>query len=233
MPRTYRYRRRRYRRKKKGCSTKKCIRKVVTDIIKKSEPAHYYAAVANGQSVDSSSPLFVNLTSPIAQATSSDSVTTRSGDVIEPTSVQFNTWICRNSTSTTSTTYARVRLTLFQWTADTAADTPNVADLFHSPSYLSISPFNQNAVNKRNFKILYDTSFTLGPSFTSTSAPGSHLDGTRTIKVFIPKKKLRSIEFQPGTSTGRNHIYAMLWGSEANGDDDCLAHYSYVVRFNP
>lgn len=117
-----------------------------------------------------------------------------------------------------STTYYKVRSVLIQWKPDNAQESPDVATVFQSSSFLS--PFTEEPDDRSKFTVLDDRTITYS---SLTSGSGNALKPLIIFKSLKGKK----IKFAAGAVTGRGHIYQILLGSNLTGTE-CATYQSHA-----
>lgn len=138
--------------------------------------------------------------------------TTRIGDEARLASIQFRVQ-CQNADL-----HNVVRMLIVQWFDDTA---PTASDVLSDTgtSYSHLSPYNSDKVGKgKKGRVLYDKSVQLVEPYS----------GGITSKIFsgIARPKRKMVQFQGGTATGVNKLYAVYISDSA-----ITSHPSMICSF--
>lgn len=136
----------------------------------------------------------------------------------------------RDSTSTANT-WNNVRCLLVQWYPDSFADPlDNLDQLLADPTTTPyLSPITGEGILRSKFNILLDKWYTLG-SRGSTGDPNMGL-AYRNVRFSIGPNKLRKTHFNDGAVTGKNKLYLVVFGDQANGNDNSSLLYSIQHYF--
>lgn len=146
-----------------------------------------------------------------------DTDNTRSGNMVQATSISLRGWVQRTGTTGTSGAF---RLLLF-WDQQANQTAPTSDDVITTPHLYS----QYNRDNQKRFKILYDKVFTIHPQYTSQ---------LMFHPLIIKRKLSRQVKYDDGnvgdiTDITTNSLYYMLiTDSAAVGD---FTH-RWSARFN-
>lgn len=163
---------------------------------------------------------FIQLTA-IAQG---DSYNERVGDAASLKSLKSNIILVRDDNATADT-YDNVRLITFIWHPDTANETPNSAlDIIEQTTYPYLSALIKDKALRSKFTLLDDRWVTLAPR-EGGDPKASYA------KIKIRKKLKKNIYFNPGVTTGRNHVYHMVIGENSSGANNSQMFYDSMVTF--
>lgn len=189
--------------KKRTLKPSKALTKVVKKIINKEIETKSYDNY-NNLTADTTGSI-VKLTS-IPQSVGDQG---RVGSIITPTGIQFD---CIFTVVAADTTDA-MRLLIFQWKPDDAADAPNMSELFESTTagYQLVTPSKH--VDRQRYHKLYDKVILL-----DNSMPQKHL------KIRI--KRLNKINFNDDLLTGQNHLYFAIFSDSGVAAHPTILYWS-------
>jgi hypothetical protein len=113
-------------------------------------------------------------------------------------------WLSYTVTTQNADIFSELRLTIFQWWANTALSLPTAAVVYQYPGNVN-SPLNWS--NSPLYRILYDKKFTMSGIATAPCDSGSQ----GALGVMIPLSSAKPcIKFVPAAVTGEYHIYIAL-----------------------
>lgn len=198
-------RRRRYGMARLSKPTKKGVRAVVQDELRKNTELKYYELQAGGSGIDNNG-LIYDL-SPVPQGLGDSS---RVGDKITPHSLKVT--LQAGLADTTN----MLRLVFFRWKPSSIAVAPTIAGIFSAgPGSVWAPTANYNHDQRGNFVVLYDKLFNL----SAGAKPNPLIK--RTIKLTTDK-----IDFISGSTNRLNGIYMA-----AISDSGAVPHPDFIATF--
>lgn len=168
--------------------TRRDVRNIAQKVLNKNAEWKYHL-VFNNSGVSTSGAII-----DLSAVSQGDTDTTRDGDSITASTLGYR-YFWQNGDDTNA-----CRLIFFQWYPQT---TPTVTDILLTTVGNGVQ-FMYHTDKADMYKILYDSTDTLS---VYTASGGSVLGSPNIGKIKIPKRK---IQFQAGTTTGSNKIYALV-----------------------
>lgn len=150
----------------------------------------------------------------------------REGDKIEPTSINISGRAIRDA-GVTAGSWDHVRIILVQWFPDTADDDCTFADILegYTQAGSMLQVYVRDKTKRSKFTVLYDKLMTLAERTTGTGM--SNFD-----KGFHVQRKLKKpILFNPGATTGKNHIFLLAVGIQTASAEDSTLPYMATLRY--
>lgn len=157
-----------------------------------------------------------------------DTILTREGDRIEPTSLKLNYRIIRDAGVAADTVDA-VRVLIIQWHPDTLVDAPQLSDVLQDASTVTqqrVSPITGEVAKRARFTLLYDRIH----DFIYDRSHGKDSVAMRNL-WFNLTKKARVLYNTGGATTGKNHIYLLVAGQQVVATEDSTFTYYSQLRF--
>lgn len=113
------------------------------------------------------------------------------------------------------------RLIIFQWYQNSALATPALTDILQTIGNPICSAINDTNMDGKKFKILHDKVFNLTQN-------GANAAAFSQIKLYGRRIARKAIQFNPGATSGFNHIYMFALSDSAAIPNPSLTHYSRV-----
>jgi len=184
-------------------SVAKVVPKATKTYVKKALKANKetnYALIENGATSISYDVPTLTHWSAVAQG---DTIRTRDGDRIEPTSLRMAYQCVHDAVTVIS------RIIVFQWKPDNQVDAPSMAKILEVPSTNQsvYSPYMQDKVDRSKFVVLYDKIHT-GDATGLTAT-------THTRTVNIRKFANKFINYNEAATTGKSQIYVLAFSNVA------------------
>lgn len=112
-----------------------------------------------------------------------------------------------------------LRLIIFQWYQNSAVAAPLLTDILQTTGNPICSSINDTNMDGKKFKVLHDKVYNL----TQNGANGASFS---QIKLYGRRIARKAIQFNPGATSGFNHIYMYAISDSAAVPNPSVTHFS-------
>lgn len=150
----------------------------------------------------------------------------REGDRIEPSSINISGRVLRDASVSVGSA-DHVRVILVQWYPDTADDDCTFADILegYNQTFAHMQVYVRDKTKRAKFNVLFDRVIHVSERTSGTGMLSYDK------KYHIQRKLKKPIYFNPGATTGKNHIFLLAVGEQTSTAEDCQIPYQATLRY--